>query len=87
MTRFTRYEKASFYASPPAGEFGSPNNLLGTCDIEVADGAFESGGERNVFRMRFVRHTCFSSCVLDAQAMGMACSEIAHNLGTHDMTP
>ena len=49
-TRFTRYQ-GKIFASPPAGQFNQPNELLGEIEIEVADGSFECGGERNVTQL------------------------------------
>ena len=65
------HPQSSFFlrqdSSLPPGEFGAPNEELGTCDIQVADGNFESGGERNVFVMRFVKPTRFYSEFVDAR--------------------
>ena len=65
--RFTRYPRAKIYKAPPPGEFGAPNELLGEADIEIADGAFGHGGERNVFAMRFVTRTTFTKVTADSR--------------------
>jgi len=66
-SRFTKYYKAKIYESPEPGLFGARATQIGEVDVEIADGAFESGGERNVFMMRFLRRTELFQTVPDAQ--------------------